>query len=351
MTNNLEFTNQLLKTNEEEILHLCFVIEEKIYSLNAKNVLEVVTLPLLNTPQRLPEYVTGILNYNDLFINVIDIRKIFAIPTQKYNLSNKIIIIKGDESLFAIIVDKVTDLFAIKQTEIQRIMGETSNNIIKSFVKKEENVVNIIDITTIEDTVKKAQTKSNTINYAELFPCDEESLCILQKRRQEIAKIPSMNIDTAVYGKDQYLIFSLNEHKYCLHATFIRELINLKNLVITKIPYTPSFILGITNLKGNFYSILDLKNFINIKPDKTNTNIENEKVIILESNEIKLALLVDDIINLVTISKENINIKNDKNLDDLFIKAETYINNEICNILNIDKLINDNRLYIDNSTN
>jgi len=155
----------------------------------------------------------------------------------------------------------------------------------------------------------------------------------------------------AVYGKDQYLIFSLNEHKYCLHATFIRELINLKNLVITKIPYTPSFILGITNLKGNFYSILDLKNFINIKPDKTNTNIENEKVIILESNEIKLALLVDDIINLVTISKENINIKNDKNLDDLFIKAETYINNEICNILNIDKLINDNRLYIDNSTN
>ena len=42
-------------------------------------------------------------------------------------------------------------------------------------------------------------------------------------------------------------------------------------------------------------------------------------------------------------------IKNDKNLDSLFIKAEAYINNEVYNILNIDKLVNDDRLYIDNS--
>ena len=345
----MEFRKPVITIEDPENLHLCFELDDKVYALNAKNVLEVTTLPLINKPQKLPKFIVGILNYNDLFINVIDIRKVFNLPVKNFELANKVIIIKGEESLFAVIVDEVTDFFTAMPAQIQRVMGENYSSVIKSFYKIDESIINIVDIQSIEEIIKKAQFEENTTNYAELFPQDEESVCILQRRKNEIAKIPAMNLDTAVYGKDQYIVFRLGEHTYCLYSFYVRELINLKNYSITKIPYTPDFIIGIINLKGNFYSVLDLKKFIGIE-DKTNTkNSKANKVIVIESTELKLALLVDDITNIVNIASDSIEIKNDQRLDSLFIKAETFINDEVYNILNLEKLINDERLYIDNS--
>lgn len=339
----MEYQNTLFNTNDFENLHLCFLLDYNIYAINAQNVLEVATLPLINNSQKLPEYIAGILNYNDLFINVVDLRKVLSLPQAHYKLTNKIIIIKGEESLFAVIVDKVTDFFTANLLQIQRVMGENHCKIIKNFYKINDDVVNIIDITSLENIVKKVQFEENTTNYDNLFPQDEESICILQKRQREIAKIPSMNLDTTIYGKDQYIIFKIGNHRYCLYSYYVKELITLKNYPLTTIPYTPEYIMGIINHKGSFYSVLNLKNFVGLNENNT---IEDNKVIVLESQEIKLALLVDDIINIINIAEDDIINNTDKKLDALFIKGEAYINNEIYNILNLDKLINDERLYI-----
>lgn len=344
----MESLNSFLANDNQENLNLCFLLDDNIYSLNAKNVLEVANLPLLNTPQKLSEYIVGILNYNDMFINVVDIRKIFALPSINYTLSNKIIIIKGEESLFAIIVDNVTDFFSVEMNAIQRVVGESCGSIIKTFFKKDEQVVNIIDIPLLENVVKKAHSSLNMVDYTSLFPQDEESVCILQKRRQLLANIPTMNIDTTVYGRDQYIVFKLQEHKYCLYSVNVRELITLKNYRITKIPYTPDYILGIINLKGSFYSVLDLNSFIGFGNNEQPSRLEEGKVIVLESNDLKLAILVDDIVNIINLAKENLVFKNDKNLDSMFVKAEAYISNEVYNIFNVEKLLNDDRLFIDN---
>ena len=348
----MEFKTPLLTIEDPDNLHLCFVLDNKTYALNAKNVLEVTTLPLINEPQKLPEYIVGILNYNDMFINVIDIRKVFSLTQKKYELSNKIIIIKGSESLIAIIVDEVTDFFTSHPSKIQRVMGESFNNIARTFYKLNDEVVNIIDLDVLEETIKKAHFEENTTNYSELFPQDEEALCVLQKRRNDIAKIPVMTLDAAVYGKDQYIVFHLNNHTYCVYSLFVKELINVKNYPVTKIPYTPSYITGVINHKGNFYTVMDLKKFIGLE-DKNSERLCDElsdkKIIVLESSELKLALLVDDIVNIINIAKESMEVKNDMALDNMFIQAEAFIDNQVYNILNVDKLINDKRLYVDNS--
>lgn len=346
----MEYKTPLLTINDPENLHLCFSLDDNVYALNAQNILEVTALPMLNEPQKLPEYIVGILNYNDLFIKVVDIRKIFALPQKKYDLNNKIIIVKGDESLIAIIVDEVTDFFTALPSKIQRVMGENFNNITRTFYKLDDKVINIIDILNLEKVIKKAQFSENTTHYTNLFPDDEESVCILDKRRNEIAKIPNMNLDSNIYGKDQYVIFTVASHTYCIYSLFVKELINMKNYPITKIPYTPDFIKGIINLKGNFYSIIELKKLVGLdddnKDEKRETSFEG-KAIVIDSSELKLALLVDEINNIINISKECIEPKNDMNLDNLFISAEAFIDNKVYNILNLDKLINDERLYID----
>ena len=354
----MELNKSLLTIDDAENLHLCFELDDKIYALNAKYVLEVTSLPVINEPQKLPEYIVGILNYNDMFINVADIRKIFSLPQKKYELTNKIIIIKGDESLVAIIVDEVSDFFTAVPSQVQRVMGENFNNIIKTFYKLGENVINIINIQQLEETIKKAHFEENTTNYSELFPDDEESLCILQKRRNEIARQPEMNLDITVAGKDQYIIFKIGGHSYCLNTLLVKELVSSKNYKITKIPYTPDFIEGIINLKGNFYTVVNLKKFVGYEsPDMASEGSGNAdfsepaetKIIVIESTELKLAFCVDDIVDIVNISQDYVVPKNDMALDNLYIKAEVYIDDKVYNMLNMDKLINDKRLYIGNN--
>ena len=59
-----------------------------------------------------------------------------------------------------------------------------------------------------------------------------------------------MNLDTAVYGKDQYIVFRLAEHTYCIYSFYVRELINLKNFSITKNPLYSGVYNRYNQLKG-----------------------------------------------------------------------------------------------------
>ena len=118
-------------TQPDEVLHLCFELDDRVYAMNAEFVMEVTMLPGLITPQKLPENVVGVLNYNGLLINVLDIRRLFNLPKKNFDTTNQIIIVKGEESLWAIIVDKVSDFIGINKNSIQSTALNTMNNFMR----------------------------------------------------------------------------------------------------------------------------------------------------------------------------------------------------------------------------
>ena len=63
----------------------------------------------------------------------------------------------------------------------KELWAKSFNNIARTFYKLNDEVVNIIDLDVLEETIKKAHFEENTTNYSELFPQDEEALCVLQK--------------------------------------------------------------------------------------------------------------------------------------------------------------------------
>ena len=54
--------------------HLYFQIGDNMYAINSENVLEIMKLPALDYPQKLPNNTIGLLKYNNFVINVVDIR-------------------------------------------------------------------------------------------------------------------------------------------------------------------------------------------------------------------------------------------------------------------------------------
>ena len=64
----------------------------------------------------------------------------------------------------------------------------------------------------------------------------------------------------------------------------------LKDTSITNVPGTPDFIEGIMNLRGDYITVINLKNFLDLG---STVNYDKKPVIIVKYNELKLALVID----------------------------------------------------------
>ena len=112
----------------------------------------------------------------------------------------------------------------------------------------------------------------------------------------------------------------------------------LKDTTISQVPCTPDFIKGIMNLRGDFITVIDLKIFLGM--EQTDTE-EKKPIIIVESDELPMALQIDKINELFEVPDEVIPKNSENNVSIDIIHKE-----KVHTILNIDKMLKDKRLFI-----
>ena len=140
---------------------------------------------------------------------------------------------------------------------------------------------------------------------------------------------------------NQYILFSLDKSNYYLDLKYVKEFTTLKRLNITKLPYTKEFIKGIINLRGEFLVVVDLEKFLNENSTKQK---ETTKLIIVEGKNFNIGLLVDDIKyikDLKNVQKTTMYTGNSKYIYSEFIEEDV-----LYSILNFEKIINDEKIYI-----
>lgn len=102
----------------------------------------------------------------------------------------------------------------------------------------------------------------------------------------------------------QIAIFTLGNEKFALETQLIDGIEKVLN--ITRVPNTKDYIRGLANLRGNVITIIDLKKYLNME------NIMNEEnVIILQSNDERIGLMVDNVHEVVEITPDMLEKSND----------------------------------------
>jgi chemotaxis protein CheZ len=98
----------------------------------------------------------------------------------------------------------------------------------------------------------------------------------------------------------QYIGFHLNNNEYMIPILRVREIITMPS--ITVLPNLPSYIKGITNLRGSVIPVVNLKNLLN-----SNGSSETGKVVIvISAGKITFGIIVDGITGVVKIDEANI---------------------------------------------
>lgn len=129
---------------------------------------------------------------------------------------------------------------------------------------------------------------------------DEGKKRILKKRALELAREPVVQEQSAKEGS-KYLELVIGPERYAIEAHYVREVYPLKR--ITPLPCTPGFVLGIINLRGQIFSVLDIHEMVGLD---SRVRSDSAKVVVIFSEDMEVAIVVDDVLGVMAISTDDI---------------------------------------------
>lgn len=101
-------------------------------------------------------------------------------------------------------------------------------------------------------------------------------------------------------GDQQIVNFTVGEVNYGVPVDQVREVREIQSVV--PVPGAPSYIEGMSNLRGQLITVMDLKERLNLTAAETT----GDKIIVIEVNDLSVGVVVDTVTDVSTITEDNI---------------------------------------------
>jgi purine-binding chemotaxis protein CheW len=137
--------------------------------------------------------------------------------------------------------------------------------------------------------------------------------------------------------KDKFLTFVIGAETYGIDILFVTEIIGMQS--ITVLPELPEYLKGIINLRGRIIPVMDVR--LRFKQAARDYN-ERTCIIIINSGETNLGLIVDAVAEVVTIPEENIVPPPARQGEtaNRYIKAIGKVDHQVILLLDCERLLN-----------
>jgi purine-binding chemotaxis protein CheW len=127
---------------------LTFAVGKEAYGIEIKFVTEIICMQEITEVPELPNYIKGIINLRGKIIPVLDIRIRFKKESKEYNDRTCIVVIEIKEALVGIIVDSVSEVINIEDSNIvlpPDIKTGFNNRYVRGIGKVEKEVKLLLD--------------------------------------------------------------------------------------------------------------------------------------------------------------------------------------------------------------
>lgn len=113
-----------------------------------------------------------------------------------------------------------------------------------------------------------------------------------------------------------------------------------KQMTMTRVPQSPAHVLGIMNLRGRIVTIIDLGRKLGLSPSKTT---ENSRIIIVNSRDENIGLLVDKITDVVNAKWEEMEPtpSNIKGLKGKYFQGVLKASKELIAVLDVEEVLSE----------
>lgn len=97
----------------------------------------------------------------------------------------------------------------------------------------------------------------------------------------------------------RYLCFGLGDEEFAVPLLTVREVVAMPET--TRMPFMPSYFVGIMNLRGMVISVVDLRQKMQIKPKENSENA----VVILEQDGVSVGAVVDSVNSVLNVTQSD----------------------------------------------
>ncbi len=152
--------------NSQEDQFLLCKLENEEYGINISDVQSIEELQSIVSVPDMPDYVKGVINLRGQVIPVIDMRLKLRMENREYDDRNCIVIVKIGESNVGLIVDTVSEVVNIPESNIEPAPSfkdsRGSNRYISGIGKTGEEVKILLDVSKLleEQEIEEIQTKT-----------------------------------------------------------------------------------------------------------------------------------------------------------------------------------------------
>jgi len=175
----------------------------------------------------------------------------------------------------------------------------------------------------------------------------EERERIWKERAIQFARAPEEDKTSAIV---HLAIIRMGRELCAFDVAFIESIRPVEQ--ITRVPRSPNWIVGVSNIRGQVYSVTDLQKFLHLNNGHENTEA-NREILLVKTDQIRLALLVDQVKSVDMIEERDIKPASEtiQGVNPEYIRGvieEYETNNEKVPVLVLDlhALLSDERIYV-----
>jgi len=154
------------------------------------------------------------------------------------------------------------------------------------------------------------------------------------------AKALSKSTEVQTGASMPLVIFSLANETYGIATEYVREVQPLRD--VTPVPCTPGFVVGVINIRGSIFSVIDIRSFFGVpKTEMTGAT----KVILVNGAGLELGILADDVKGAASVLLDEIKppLATHPTVKEEYIHGVT---KDMQIILNLEALLRDERIIV-----
>ncbi|PMB01234.1 chemotaxis protein CheW [Fischerella thermalis CCMEE 5268] len=308
---------------------LTFRVCDLQYGIESVLVQEIFPLPELTPIAEAPANILGILNWRGKILPMIHLDFYEGHLGQDCRLSDFVIVVQWEDLQIGIVVQQVNELLELDtefiETGVPAIFSSHINTALITGVAKldsgmiallnvealihQETLLTFIWNTQIQldmmsesptDKIYQAKPEVSNTSFYDLYcsgatPKERATF----RQRAEIYKQPIDSLETTT--PIPLTVIRFGDEYFGVNLELVREITCIRNL--SPIPYSPKHIVGNMHLRGEIFTLVDIRNILHLPVTLVTTG---SMAVVVQVDDIVAGVPVDEVLELIYINSADI---------------------------------------------
>ncbi|WP_026671957.1 chemotaxis protein CheW [Alkalihalobacterium bogoriense] len=137
----------IVTTDIGGVQFVVFSVNQQLYSLSIKEVVEILRVPTITTIPGIDEMIEGVINLRGSIIPVVSLHKRFNLPIPTKHKKNRVVIVQGKNENIGLMVEEVRMVTKFDETNVEPTPGQKlDEDIFMGFAKEDGQVIGILNL-------------------------------------------------------------------------------------------------------------------------------------------------------------------------------------------------------------